>query len=43
MAWNLTTGAVVGTLVGGIAYFLTGRHSSDSSYSGDEGDASDPR
>jgi len=26
MAWNLTTGTVVGALVGGLAYVLTGRH-----------------
>jgi hypothetical protein len=26
MAWNLTTGAVVGALVGGIAWAITRRH-----------------
>ena len=26
MAWNVTTGAVVGALTGGLAYLLTGRH-----------------
>jgi len=26
MFWNLTTGSVVGFLVGGAAYGLTGRH-----------------
>jgi len=26
MAWNLTTGAVVGALVAGLARALTGRH-----------------
>jgi len=26
MFWNLVTGSVVGTLIGGIAYGLTGKH-----------------
>jgi hypothetical protein len=26
MAWNLTTGAVVGALVGGLGYAITRRH-----------------
>jgi len=26
MFWNLVTGSVIGLLVGGIAYALTGRH-----------------
>jgi hypothetical protein len=29
MAWNLATGAVVGTLVAGLAWALTGRHHAD--------------
>jgi len=26
MLWNMTTGAVVGALIGGIAYALTGKN-----------------
>jgi len=26
MGWNLTTGSVVGALVAGLAYAITGRH-----------------
>jgi len=29
MFWNLTTSSVVGLLVGGIAYLVTGKHHRD--------------